>query len=137
MGNFGITPKARYFKENEFEIESFRNSVGDLFKALGNLALSLASVSPGQLSQKEETLLDIEKSKTDLEEVVADLGFLVEAAGRNVFWFEFDEGDGSSRFVRNQSAPHDVAERLAGGLYDRMETVSMTSATLTVANDFS
>ncbi len=142
-GDSGLEGKLRYyhdspiFRENEQETESFRQSVGDLIGALDDLALSLAGVSPGQLSEKEETLLDIEKTKIDLQAVIADLEFLVTAEGRNVFWFEFDEDEGSSRFVRIQSAPLDVAEKLAGGLYDRMETVIMTSATLTVANDFS
>jgi len=87
-GDSGLDGKLRYyaespvFKENEFEIESFRNSVGDLFKALGNLALSLASVSPGQaFRRKRKPSSTSKKSKTDLEEVVADLGFLVEAGG--------------------------------------------------------
>jgi ATP-dependent DNA helicase DinG len=133
--------KLRYYAEspvfitNGETVNDLRNALTALSGAMEDVGVVISSVSPGLLAQKEETLLDLEKSRDDLLAVIADLDFLVAATGRNVYWFEYGEED-SGFSLRIQSAPLDVAERLAAGLYDRMETVVMTSATLAVAGEF-
>jgi Rad3-related DNA helicase len=134
--------KLRYFAEspvfigNSETVNEFRGGLTGLIETMGHVFTALSPVSSHLLPHKEETLIDIEKTQADLLAVVADLDFLVAASGRNVFWFEYDEGE-SAFSLRIQSAPLDVNEKLAAGLYDHMETVIMTSATLAVVNDFS
>ncbi len=128
-------PESPVFLAASEIIEEFRTGLRDLIEGLGHIHTLVSGVSVNLLSQKEDLLVDIEKTRTDLMGLLTDLDFLIEAAGRNVFWFEYNE-DGSAYTLKIQSAPLDVAEKLACGLYDHMETVVMTSATLTVANDF-
>ncbi len=117
-------------------VEGFIAAVSALIAALEDIGAVLAGVSPNLLADREEVMADLEKSRTDLQAVVDDSIFLQEARGRNVFWFAFTPESDVPFTLRIQSAPLDVAEKLAAGLYDHMETVVMTSATLTVARSF-
>ena len=81
-------------------------------------------------------MIELEEIQNDLNAILQDLTFLEEAGGRNVFWFEYKES-GPGLSLRINSAPLDIAEKLAIGLYDHLDTVVMTSATLTVAKSFS
>ncbi|MHB9029239.1 MAG: helicase C-terminal domain-containing protein [Candidatus Latescibacterota bacterium] len=134
-GKLRYYPESPVFLANSDIVDEFRAAVVELLETLGHVYTLASGVSPNLLPQKEDLLIDLEKSRTDLLALVNDLDFLVAASGRNVFWFEFNE-DGKFYSLKIQSAPLDVAEKLAAGLYDHMETVIMTSATLTVANDF-
>ena len=117
-------------------ITAFSNSVTSLIQTIGTIMAFVMSASSTQLDDKEEISIDLEKSSDDLKALLSDLGGLIEAHGRNVFWFEYVEN--SDWFsLKIHSAPLDVGEKLAVYLYDHMETVIMTSATLTVARDFS
>jgi ATP-dependent DNA helicase DinG len=133
--------KLRYYEDSPvfigaaYEVNELRCALGGLSKQMGTVFESLTAVSSGLLDRKEETLIDIEKSLADLNACIADLDFLVAGTGKNVFWFEYEEGE-SPFSLSIQSAPLDIAEKLAAGLYDHMETVIMTSATLAVANEF-
>ncbi len=107
-----------------------------MIMVLNDILILVSGVSSGQLKMKEETMIEIEEVRVDVQCIIDDIDFLIEASGQNVFWFEYNE---KSTFysLRIKSAPLDVAEKLAYGLYEHMETVIMTSATLTVAGDFS
>ncbi len=138
----GHEGKLRYFNNCTVfsscreEIVIFRESLSLLIGVLGDITTLLSSVSSNQLDRKEELMIEIEEHKIDSQSIIDDIDFLVEAAGQNVFWFEYNE-NGTLYSFKIKSAPLDIAEKLAFGLYDHMETVIMTSATLSVANDFS
>ncbi|MCD6308480.1 MAG: hypothetical protein J7M24_05740, partial [Candidatus Latescibacteria bacterium] len=138
----GINGKLRYddatpvFGRCSGEIEDFFDSVSGLIQLMEKIKLILTGVTANQLRDRDDILHDLEKSQIDLQSIVDELEFLIAAGGRNVFWFEF-KPSGSAYSMTVMSAPLDVAEKLAAGLYDHMETVVMTSATLTVARDFS
>lgn len=134
-GKLRYYPENPVFIANEDVIGEFREVITGLTETLSHVSSLVAGVSPGHLPAKDDHLADLETARADLLAIVNDLDFLIDAGGRNVFWFEFTE-DGKYYSLRIQSAPLDVAEKLSAGLYDRMETVVMTSATLTVANDF-
>ena len=134
--------KLRFYHDSEIffatrdEIETFTESLSVLIRILGDILIVVSGVSPGKLNMKEDIMIEIEEVRGDLQGIVNDIAFLIEASGPNVFWFEYNE-DGTLYSLSIKSAPLDVAEKLATGLYDHMETVIMTSATLTVADDFS
>ena len=138
----GHEGKLRYYGNNKifFEhsdvVEIFKESLSALIMVLNDILILVSGVSSGQLKMKEETMIEIEEVRVDVQCIIDDIDFLIEASGQNVFWFEYNE---KSTFysLRIKSAPLDVAEKLAYGLYEHMETVIMTSATLTVAGDFS
>ncbi len=134
--------KLRYYENNPFfaaigiETAGFEESSGLLVAMLGEVLLMLSQVTEAKLEDREEIMIELGELQGEVSGCVNDLAFLIEAGGRNVFWFEYTE-DGSYHSLKIRSAPLDVAEKLASGLFDHMETVIMTSATLTVARDFS
>ncbi len=124
------------FENNMGKIESLKESVTALILRLNEIILFVSDVSPNRLNEKEEVMIELEKLQKELQGIIIDVDFLIEATGRNVFWFEYAENK-TFYSLKINSAPLDIAEKLAYGLYDYMETVIMTSATLTVAKDFS
>lgn len=134
--------KLRYFSQSPVfdavaeKIELFLDGMNQLLAGIQDIALIVSGVSSSHLDDREEVAIELEKNAADLQAVVDDLQFLREAGGRNVFWFEYPS-EGSRMSIKINSAPLNVAENLAVNLYDHMETVVMTSATMTVARDFS
>jgi predicted DnaQ family exonuclease/DinG family helicase len=118
------------------ELDEFEETAKALHRAVGDVVLVVSEVSSAKLADREEIMIELEELREEIEASVNDLVFLAEAEGRNVFWFEYNE-NGTVQTLRIQSAPLDVAEKLAYGLFDHLETVVLTSATLTVARDFS
>ncbi|HDY88803.1 MAG TPA: DEAD/DEAH box helicase, partial [bacterium] len=135
-GKIRYYENSKNFINSKNEIEAFRESLAALIRRLGDIVLFVSNVSPNQLDTKEEIMIELEKLQNELQAIINDIDFLTEASGRNVFWFEYGV-NGTFYSLKIKSAPLDIAEKLACGLYDYMETVVMTSATLTVANDFS
>jgi Rad3-related DNA helicase len=86
------------------------------------------------MDRREDHLIELNDAYERLLLVINNFAFLLDAQGANVFWFEYNTDN--PLFFRIKSAPLDIAEKLAFGLYDQMETVIMTSATLAVARDF-
>lgn len=134
--------KLRYFGKSTIfglcrdTIDELRESISLLIQVLEDISLLVSGVTLKHLADREEVMIDLEKSIQDFQSVIHDFDFLIEASGLNVFWFEYYI-DGNWHLLKIKSAPLDVAEKLAVCLYDHMETVVMTSATLTVARDFS
>lgn len=135
-GKLRYYPESPIFTENTESLDAFRDAFSALLGAIVDIFTLVSTLSSNRIQQKDDILIDMEKSQADVSAVIADLDFLIEAEGKNVFWCEYSE-NGSWHSLKVQSAPLDVAEKLASGLYDHMETVVMTSATLTVAGDFS
>lgn len=137
----GHTGKHRYvagtdiFRQCEDRINGWSDAVVELVKRTGDLLNLISGISANHLRQKEDILIDLEEVQTDLIALSNDFAFLIEAGGKNVFWFEYPENE-SPYALTIHSAPLNIADKLATGLYDHMETVIMTSATLTVARDF-
>ena len=129
-------PGSRVFLKSSNALSGFRSAVNSLVSNLEKVNLILSGVSSSHLDSREDYMIEIEEISLELNGVLESLEFLEEATGRNVFWFEFDE-DGTFYSMRIRSAPLDIDRKLANGLYEKMETVIMTSATLTVAGDFS
>jgi len=133
--------KLRYFANSPVfdmckeTISEFSELMTALIRVLEEVYILVSSVSSNHLHNREDILIDIEKSRQYLKAIIDEFAFLVEASGRNVFWFEYNPNAAWASLKIN-SAPLDIAEKLAVGLYDHMETVIMTSATLTVARDF-
>ncbi|MFC1490594.1 helicase C-terminal domain-containing protein [Candidatus Latescibacterota bacterium] len=138
----GHEGKLRYFSgssifnDNFDQIETFKESLNNMIAVINDVLMLVSGASESQLNLKEEMMFEIEDVKNSLQAIVNDVDFLVEAGGVNVFWFEYNDRN-SFYSLKINSAPLNVNEKLAHGLYDKMETVIMASATLTVAGDFS
>ncbi|MFC1607790.1 helicase C-terminal domain-containing protein [Candidatus Latescibacterota bacterium] len=137
----GHSGKLRYSDETDIfsqcadHITTWTTTIVELIGKLNNLSTFISGVSPQHIRNQEDILSDIEEVRDDVIALSNDLAFLADAGGRNVFWFEYSEND-SPMMLRIHSAPLDIDEKLAKGIYDVMETVVMTSATLAVARDF-
>jgi ATP-dependent DNA helicase DinG len=114
-----------------------------LIAAMRALAEDLAQVD--RLLDKLERYIGGEAASIAVD-LRAQSGRLVEAAGEveqvllrddeaNVRWLEAREGS-YGNIMRLRTAPLEVAPILNKAVYDRFPTVVMTSATLTVAHDF-
>jgi predicted DnaQ family exonuclease/DinG family helicase len=83
---------------------------------------------------------DIEAQMQFLREVIADLDFIVKASEENyVFWAErtpVRQRYGGGETTTLQSAPLNVSKLLKDMVYDKRETVIMSSATMSVGGSF-
>ena len=123
------------FKAAQSEISAFEDSAETLIETITNVVNILSEIPPEHLRHKTETLLDLEKAVAEIGEFLEDFQFLRGVTGKNVFWFEFDPEKNFYSFSI-ESAPLDIAEKLSAGLYDTLDTIIMTSATLSVAGNF-
>ena len=83
---------------------------------------------------------DLEGLAQRIAGLADELAFFCAPADGACCWIEVTQGRvgrGQAMIVRLCSAPIDVAEHLKRALFERMRTVVMTSATLTVDNSFS
>ena len=116
-------------------LESFAR----LTRELDHLIEGLKQVPPSQPGE-EPPLLGEALELTALTERLRAAGLLVAAMlseehpENEVRWVETDRNN--DRFIRLFRCPLEVADHLREGVYDRMQTVIMTSATLTVGQDF-
>lgn len=96
----------------------------------------LTDIKKEQLPSVTNYLDDLEVYRTDFQSLLDDLNFLMAAEDENfVFWIESPRKDGSfdARFF---SAPLSISHVLNDLLYENVETVIFTSATLTVGRSF-
>ena len=116
-GRFGFDQRDLFLEENF-----------DLYSSFQNALLRLDSELKG-ISAKPE---DVYALLRRLSELRSDLTFLLESSDRSyVFWYER-----RSRGVFLQATPIDVARVLSERLFDRVDTVVLTSATLAVGGNF-
>jgi ATP-dependent DNA helicase DinG len=118
-----------FANRREFLEESGEEFLG-LMQALGRLGSELHN-----LPQKPEEVFQFSRR---IEELQVQLQFLMESEDRNtVFWIERRGFRGPSRQnVFLQATPIDVAPILKTCLFDQLESVVLTSATLAVGGGF-
>jgi ATP-dependent DNA helicase DinG len=116
-GRFGFDNREQFLEENY-----------DEYAALQNALLRLE----GELNTMTEKPEEAHTLLRRLGELRADLTFLMESRDRQfVYWYE---RRGSGLFL--QSTPIDVSQILAERLYDHVDTIVLTSATLAVGGNF-
>lgn len=94
---------------------------------------------------REGRLFDLERHEKQLAQLAADLGFLLEGGDANhVVWLEAESREGGSEGYGGRygyrcelfGAPVEVGPLLRETFYDRLESLILTSATLTVQGKF-
>ena len=106
-----------------------------LNEALGLLQGTLQSVPDSWLEDREERMNAIQAAADFCLEIEERVSILTEAEDEaRVYWVEATRGQPLSCVLTG--APLRVAERLHDGLFDRMRTVVLTSATLAVGDRF-
>lgn len=126
-GRFPLLPNSFANKKRNGEIEA--TPLGDAYLSLDN-----------SLGRMETTLDALKEQSVDIEAIVRrvrqmrfDLEFIVAGDDkRYVYWLE---RRGRGLFLR--ASPIDVSSLLQDKLFEKVETVILTSATLTSANSFS
>ncbi|MFQ5777863.1 MAG: ATP-dependent DNA helicase [Terriglobia bacterium] len=110
------------------EREEFRERHGEPYQALLD-ALRTLEVALASQREKAEEIFNLVRRAAELRR---ELEFLLESSDPSyVFWFER-----RGRGVFLQATPIDVAQILCEHLFDRYDTIVLTSATLAVANRF-
>ena len=110
-------------------------SCASLNEALGLLQGTLQSVPDSWLEDREEKVNAVQAAADFCRETEERVSILTEAEDEaRVYWVEASRGKPLSCVLTG--APLRVAERLHDGLFDRMRTVVLTSATLAVGDRF-
>jgi len=116
--------------------EEFLEEFGSEFIGLKNVIRQLHSELQAIPSKPDEIHNLIRRT----DELHAQLSFLMESREKNtVYWIERRGGRGKFTKVENvflQATPIDVSAILRQSLFDRFESIVLTSATLAVANGF-
>ncbi len=84
-------------------------------------------------------LTDLRGQAGRLEGIAGDLSFFIADDAQSCAWFEVNQGRigrGRGVITRLSTAPLEVAESLKEAIYDRFNTVVLTSATLAVGDSF-
>jgi ATP-dependent DNA helicase DinG len=116
-GRFGFDDRPQFLEGNF-----------DAYSALQNALLAVRSELQG-LTEKPEEVHNLLRRIAELRD---DLTFLMESRDRRfVFWYER-----RGRGVFLQATPIDVSPILSERLFDRVDTVVLTSATLAVGGSF-
>jgi ATP-dependent DNA helicase DinG len=128
QGRFAFENRREFLEENGEEFVAFNQSLVRLGSELENLP-----------SKPEEVFTFARRA----QELQVQLGFLMESDDRNtVFWIERRGGRGSGNISARhhniflQATPIDVAPILKACLFDKLECVVLTSATLAVGGGF-
>jgi len=128
QGRFAFENRREFLEENGEEFVAFHQSLVRLGSELENLA------------SKPEEVFNFARRAQELQ---IQLGFLMESDDRNtVFWIERRGGRGSGNIPARhnniflQATPIDVAPILKTCLFDKLECVVLTSATLAVGGGF-
>jgi ATP-dependent DNA helicase DinG len=116
--------------------EEFLEEFGSEFIGLKNVIRQLHSELQAIPNKPDEVHNLIRRT----DELHAQLSFLMESREKNtVYWIERRGGRGKFSKVENvflQATPIDVSAILRQSLFDRFESIVLTSATLAVANGF-
>ena len=116
--------------------EEFLEELGSEFIGLKNVIRQLHSELQAIPNKPDEIHNLIRRT----DELHAQLSFLMESHEKNtVYWIERRGGRGKFAKVENvflQATPIDVSAILRQSLFDRFESIVLTSATLAVANGF-
>ena len=116
-GRFGFDNREQFLEENFDEYAGLQNSLLRL---------------DGELSALNDKPEDVHALLRRLAELRSDLTFLLESRDRQfVYWYER-----RARGLFLQATPIDVSQILAERLFDQVDTVVMTSATLAVGGNF-
>lgn len=121
--------------ENVFEpYKSLRNEVAALNDALQTLGLIISDTKEETLTDKEDLLQELKSCLTESIAILENLLALVENYDPEfVYWFELPVKTNSvdTRFF---SVPLDVSELLQKNIYENLQTLVFTSATLSAGD---
>ncbi len=121
-GRFAFDNRPEFLEEN-----------GDEYLGLQNALLHLYTELQAIPNKPEE----IHALSRRVEEVRVQLGFIMESKARNtVFWIERRSGRGAQQNVFLQATPITVSDILRTTLFEHLESVVLTSATLAVSGGF-
>ncbi|MFQ6102788.1 MAG: ATP-dependent DNA helicase [Candidatus Glassbacteria bacterium] len=118
----------------EAPLESLRHIQLQMARLYNALSRDNESGSTGERSYLKEIRGVLE----ELTEMIGDFEFLSQAQEEDwVYWIQGDETPGRMDFISIRSCPIDVAPFFKEMLYESTKTVIISSATISIAGDFS
>ena len=121
-------------------VDRLRIGCAELAQGVSSLLRATEPLPDAVADKVNSSLVDLAGIGGRLEGISADLGSFMAVAKDSCVWIEIREGRigrKSGLITSLCQAPLDVAESLNKALYQRFQSLVMTSATLTVAGDFS
>ncbi len=119
--------------------ERLRNDSHELAEGILDLLRDCDALPETVADKLNSSLVDLRGIAGRLEGLAADLGSFQAAGSDSCVWLEIKEGRigrGKGLITSLCQAPLEVADSLHKALYERFQTLVMTSATLTVAGAF-
>jgi predicted DnaQ family exonuclease/DinG family helicase len=134
--------KERYTSEDQpfddvlAQRDTFFAAVETLIAETNTLTEWLRELNPGELSDRDEFVLDLENRSLDVSALIDRTLDITEARREDfVYWYEIPSDD--SRYaVRLYTAPLNVGDQLRERFFPDLRSCVMTSATLAVAGKF-
>ena len=130
------TEKLRYrpgepvFDDLRTPLDAFLDAAADLQKALGDLSGWLRNLRDDTFPNQDEVCAELEGRREQCQELIEDLDYLTDAKEETtVYWMELPSREGSLD-TRIFGVPLNVSDVLRESLYEQMETIVFTSATL-------
>jgi ATP-dependent DNA helicase DinG len=121
-GRFAFENRREFLEENGEEFMALQQSLQRLGSELENIP------------SKPEEVFNFARRAQELQ---VHLGFLIESEDRNtVYWIERRRGGRDRHNIFLQATPIDVAPILKTCLFDKLDSVILTSATLAVGGNF-
>lgn len=121
--------------EKVFEpYKGLRNEIANLNDTLQSLGLIISDTKDDTLKEKEDLIQELKSCLTDSIAILENLVFLVEEHDSEyVYWFELPVKTNSvdTRFF---CVPLDVSELLQKNIYENLQTLVFTSATLSAGD---
>ena len=120
-------------------LEGLRNETSRLEESLTALLRLATTLTDNIVEKVSPTLIDLRGMAGRLSIIAADLASFQAATPDSCLWIEIREGRigrGKGLVTSLCQAPLNVGANLKSALYDRVQTLVMTSATLTVADSF-
>ena len=111
-------------------LQAFETALHELVDQLRNLSERLRNLPEDALPNRDELCGELEGRTEACDETLSDIGFLTTASDEaTVYWIELPTRE-SSVDTRIFGVPLNVCERLVETLYEGMQTIVFTSATL-------
>ncbi len=133
-----ITPEVRrtqFWQECRQRVRTLADALGDYTSALRTLVRRCGDL-PDKLKEKlSDQLLDTAGIEGRLQAMVDGLLFFISAPEGYCSWVETSSGHRGVQ-ARLCSAPLDISGQVKETILDRLKTIIVTSATLTVGGDF-
>ncbi|MBD3224635.1 MAG: DEAD/DEAH box helicase [Caldithrix sp.] len=126
----------RYFKQLSFEIEDINKAMHQMIGNLEELIDLLTDLGNDAFEYQDQVLRELYAVQSDITTLRTSFHFCISGdTDQYVFWLDIPRNERSNDVVLH-AVPLNIAELLKKHLFDHVDVAVLTSATMTVNNNF-